>query len=259
MKGWKAGIILSLFGSALFAATPLQALPESQIVEKLKGIPVFALTDRDGLLLTAATTVDNGRPAKGGAFFSQSDARTFLQKLQKENPSLAKQLEVRAVLLSDVYKAQRSNDPAQRVDIVYVPNQIQVKTALTLTQKINPSIKQFNGVPLFVAKTNKGVYLTTISNNQPVVPLFFDRDQLQPMIDRYKQQRPNAIVEVEVLALEGLLEGMRNTNDPLYDQLTFGPSREGLEILRSRSNTSSIRGASPVGKRQESARPFRSN
>jgi Tic22-like family len=123
MKGWKAGIILSLFGSALFAATPLQALPESQIVEKLKGIPVFALTDRDGLLLTAATTVDNGRPAKGGAFFSQSDARTFLQKLQKENPSLAKQLEVRAVLLSDVYKAQRSNDPTQRVDIVYVPNQ----------------------------------------------------------------------------------------------------------------------------------------
>lgn len=252
MKSWKAGIILSLFGGALFAATPLQALPESQIVDKLKGIPVFALTDKDGLLMTASTGAA-GKPAKGGAFFSQNDAKDFLRKLQRENPSLAKELEVRTVLLSDVYKAQMNLDPKQRVDIVFVPNQFQVKTALTLAQKIDPKIKQFTGVPLFVAKTNRSGYLTAMSNNKkPVVPLFFDRDQLQPMIDNFKKQQPNTVVQVEVLTLEGLLDEMRISNDPLYERLTLGPSREGLDILRSRSNTSSIQGLSTAKKHSQS-------
>jgi hypothetical protein len=246
MKSWKIGVTVSLLGSMLLAATPIQALPESQIVDKLQGIPVFALTDSDNLLLTASVANEQGKPAKGGVFFSQSDAKTFLQKLQKENPSLAKQVEIRPVSLSEVYKAQMSLDPKKRVDILYVPSQNQVKTALNLAQKAQPSLKQFNGVPLFFARVSKkGTYLTVPDkDNKPVVPLFFDRDQLQPMIDKFKQQQPNANVEVQVLTLENALDGMRSRNDPFYDSLLFGPSREGLEILRNRTTTSSTRGVS---------------
>jgi Tic22-like family len=246
MKSWKLGVMVSLLGSTLLAATPTQALPESQIVEKLQGIPVFALTDSDNLLLTASVANEQGRPAKGGAFFSQADAKTFLQKLQKENPNLAKQVTVRPVSLSELYKAQMSLDPSKRVDILYVPNQNQVKTALNLSQKTEPSLKQFNGVPLFFAKVSKkGTYLTVSGkNSKPVIPLFFDRDQLQPMIDKFKQQQPNASIEVQVLTLENALDGMRSKNDPFYDSLLFGPSREGLEVLRNRTTTSSIRGVS---------------
>jgi Tic22-like family len=246
MKSWKIGVTVSLLGSMLLAATPIQALPESQIVDKLQGIPVFALTDSDNLLLTASVANEQGKPAKGGVFFSQGDAKTFLQKLQKENPSLAKQVEIRPVLLSEVYKAQMSLDPKKRVDILYVPSQNQVKTALNLAQKSEPSLKQFNGVPLFFARVSKkGTYLTVPGkDNKPAVPLFFDRDQLQPMIDKFKQQQPNANVEVQVLTLENALDGMRSRNDPFYDSLLFGPSREGLEILRNRTTTSSTRGVS---------------
>jgi Tic22-like family len=246
MKSWKLGVMVSLIGSTLLAATPIQALPESQIVEKLQGIPVFALTDSDNLLLTASVSNEQGKPAKGGAFFSQADAKTFLQKLQKENPNLAKQVTVRPVSLSELYKAQMSLDPTKRVDILYVPNQNQVKTALGLVQKSEPSLKQFNGVPLFAAKNSKkGTYLTVPDkNNKAVVPLFFDRDQLQPMIDKFKQQQPGAAIEVQVFTLETLLDGMRRKNDPLYESLVFGPSREGLEVLRNRTTTSSIRGVS---------------
>ena len=245
MKSWKLGVMVSLLGSTLLAATPIQALPESQIVEKLQGIPVFALTDSDNLLLTASVANEQGKPAKGGAFFSQADAKTFLQKLQKENPSLAKQVEVRPIALSEVYKAQMSLDPKKRVDILYIPSQSQVKTALNLAQKLEPSLKQFNGVPLFVAKNSKkGTYLTFIDkNNKSVVPVFFDRDQLQPLINRFKQQQPNSTVDIQVLTLEAVLDGMRSKNDSLYDSLVFGPSTEGLEVLRNRTTNSSIRGA----------------
>jgi hypothetical protein len=244
MKSWKLGVMVSLIGSTLLAATPIQALPESQIVDKLQGIPVFALTDSDNLLLTASVANEQGKPAKGGAFFSQADAKTFLQKLQKENPNLAKQVEIRPVSLSEVYKAQMSLDPKKRVDILYVPNQNQVKTALSLVQK---SDRQFNGgVPVFMAKNSrKGTFITIAGkNNQSVVPVFFDRDQLQPLIDKFKQQQPNATIEVQVFALEALLDGMRIKNDPFYESLLFSPSREGLDVLRSRTTTSSIRGAS---------------
>jgi hypothetical protein len=244
MKGWKIGVMWSLIGSALLAATPTQALPESQIVDKLQGIPVFALTDSDNLLLTASATSEPGKPAKGGAFFSQADAKVFLQKLQKDNPNLAKQVEIRPISLGEIYKAQMNLDPKKRVDILYVPNQDQVRTALALVQKSEPSLKQFNGVPLFAAKNSKkGTYLTiTGKDNKSVVPLFFDRDQLQPLINKFKQQQPNAVVEVQVLTLETLLDSMRNKNDALYESLVFGPSREGLEVLRNRTNTSSVRG-----------------
>jgi Tic22-like family len=244
MKSWKLGVMVSLIGSTLLAATPIQALPESQIVDKLQGIPVFALTDSDNLLLTASAANEQGKPAKGGAFFSQADAKTFLQKLQKENPNLAKQVEIRPVSLSEVYKAQMSLDPKKRVDILYVPNQNQVKTALSLVQK---SDKQFNGgVPVFIAKNSKkGTFITIAGkNNQSVVPVFFDRDQLQPLIDKFKQQQPSATIEVQVFALEALLDGMRIKNDPFYESLLFSPSREGFDVLRSRTTTSSIRGAS---------------
>jgi hypothetical protein len=244
MKSWKLGVMVSLIGSTLLAATPIQALPESQIVDKLQGIPVFALTDSDNLLLTASVANEQGKPAKGGAFFSQADAKTFLQKLQKENPNLAKQVEIRPVSLSEVYKAQMSLDPKKRVDILYVPNQNQVKTALSLVQK---SDRQFNGgVPVFMAKNSrKGTFITIAGkNNQSVVPVFFDRDQLQPLIDKFKQQQPSATIEVQVFALEALLDGMRIKNDPFYESLLFSPSREGLDVLRSRTTTSSIRGAS---------------
>jgi Tic22-like family len=244
MKSWKIGVMVGLVGSTLLAATPLQALPESQIVDKLQGIPVFALTDSDNLLLTAAVANQQGKPAKGGAFFSQADAKTFLQKLQKENPGLAKQVEVRPVPLSEVYKAQINLDPQKRVNILYVPDQSQSKAALSLAQKLDPSLKQFNGVPLFVARNSKrGTYLTVPDkNNKAVVPLFFDRDQLQPLIDRFKQQQPNSTVEVQVFTLEAILDGMRSKSDPLYESLVFGPSREGLEVLRNRTTTSSIQG-----------------
>jgi Tic22-like family len=245
MKSWKIGVMVGL-GSTLLAATPIQALPESQIVDKLQGIPVFALTDSDNFLLTASLSNETGKPAKGGAFFSQSDAKTFLQKLQKENPNLAKQVTIRPISLSEVYKAQMNLDPAKRVDILYVPNQNQVKAALNIAQKSEPSLKQFSGVPLFVAKNSKkGTYLTiTSKDSKSVVPLFFDRDQLQPLIDRAKQQQPNSTIEVQVLTLETVLDGMRSKNDPLYESLVFGPSREGLEVLRSRATTSSTRGTS---------------
>jgi hypothetical protein len=238
----RLGIALGLVGSIILAATPLQALPDAQIIQKLQGVPVFALTDSDGLLMTATSTTS--KTAKGGAFFTQNDAKNFLQKLQRENPTLAKSLQVRPVALSEMYKAQISTDPKQKVDIVYVPNQTQVNTALAVAKQTNPKLQRFDGVPLFVAvaSTNgrqKGYLTSRTADKKTIISFFFDRDQLQPIIEQFKKEHPKQAntVEVQVTSLEALLETMRTKNDTIYSQIVINPSQEGLNVIKSLAQT----------------------
>jgi hypothetical protein len=238
----RLGIALGLVSSTILAATPLQALPDAQIIQKLQGVPVFALTDSDGLLMTATSTTN--KTPKGGAFFSQSDARNFLQKLQRENPTLAKSLQVKTVALSEMFKAKISTDPKQKVDIVFVPNQAQLSTALALAKQTNPQLQRFDGVPMFVATatTNgkqKGYLTSRTADNKTIISFFFDRDQLQPLIDQFKKDHPKQAntVQVQVTSLESLLETMRSKNDAIYSQFVINPSQEGLDVLKSLAQT----------------------
>jgi Tic22-like family len=236
----RLGIALGIVGGAILAATPLQALPDAQIIEKLQGIPVFALTDSEGLLVTANPANGSGKSSKGGAFLSQSDAKNFLQKLQRENPAVAKFLQVKPVALSEMFKAQISTDPKQKVDIVFVPDQNQVSTALALAKQSNPQLKKFEGVPLFVASASingkaKGYLTSRTPDNKTIISVFFDRSQLQPVIDQFKKEHPTRAntVEVQVITLEGLLENMRAKNDAFYNQIVINPSQEGLDVIKS--------------------------
>lgn len=227
-----AGIALGLVGSAIVTSTAVQAVSDAQIIEKLKNIPVFTLTDKNGAPLTAAV---NGDPKKGnyaGVYFSLKDAQIFLQQLTREKPDLAKQLQTQAVPLSEMYKLQVS----KKIDIAFVPSAQQVKTALTLAQQTNSSLKKFDGVPLFIGRAgNPKGYITIDQDKKKVIPLFFDREQLQPYMDKFKKDNPRlaSTAEIQVITLESFLDTLRTKNDPLYDKVIVVPSREGLEFIRS--------------------------
>jgi Tic22-like family len=233
MKNFGWGILTA--SSVMLAASPLQALPDAQIIEKLQNIPVFTLTDQGGAPLTASV---NGDPKKGsytGVYLSQKEAKTFLQKLQRENPEIAKKLQIRAVPLSEMYKIQIANNSTSKLDIAFVPNDAQVKTALALTQKTNPQVKSFNGVPLFVARAGKQKgYITVNYKDKKIIPLFFEREQVQVIIDQFKKENPAlaSTTDVQVLTLESLLDTMRTKNDALYSQVAINPSREAIEYLK---------------------------
>jgi hypothetical protein len=246
---------MAVAGSVLLVASPLQALPDAQIVEKLQSIPVFALTDQGGAPLTASV---NGDPKKGsytGVYLSQREARAFLQKLQRDKPDIAKKLQIRAVPMSEMYKIQVANGSAgaKKLDIAFVPNDDQVKTALALTQKVNPQIKTFNGVPLFVARAGKQKgYVTVNYKDKKIIPLYFEREQVQVIIDQFKKENPTLAntTEVQVLTLESLLDTMRTKNDALYSQVAINPSREAIEFLKAQSSN-----MKPAAKPASGAKP----
>jgi Tic22-like family len=222
------GIAVGLCSSVVLTGNVAQAIPDAQILTKLQSVPVFALTDKNG-----APLLDNdGRKSSyTGAYFHPQDAQAALQRIGRDKPELVKQLQIRPVALSEVYKLQAS----KKAEVLFVPHQSDVATALTLAQRTNRSLKKFEGVPLFLGLAGKQPgYLTISQNKRQVIPLFFDREQLQPYLDTFKKNNPTlaATAGVQVLSLETFLATLRTNNNPLYDKVVMMPSPAASESVR---------------------------
>ncbi|MBZ8183020.1 MAG: Tic22 family protein [Oscillatoria sp. PMC 1051.18] len=219
----------SVFASGLSAL----ALPEAQVMEKLRTIPVFTIADRDGSPLVAS--VEDQRVS--GVFISQSDAEAFVNKLKRENPELGNQVRVFPVSLGEIYQLNQSRENQNNgLGFAFLPMQNQVQTAVTVLRQQGQNIENFQGVPLFVARggQDRG-YLTIQRDGEQVIPFFFEKEQLQNVIDRFKQQQPSlaSTVQVQVVPLEGVIRTLQTSNDAQLNKIVLVPSRESLQFLQS--------------------------
>lgn len=243
---WSATLSLvgvTLAGSLFAGALEVLALTPDQIMQKLRPVPVFTIANSEGAPLVASPqNGQKGNPV-AGVFINQQDAQAFLDNLKTKNPEIAKNVKVVPVSLAEVYKLNTANQGKADKDklmFTVVPSRQQVDTAQALLKQSGEK-EQFNGTPLFVARggPDKG-YLTIQQGDKAVIPMFFKKEELQTLMDRFKQQDPKmaSSLEVQVLNLEGVLEVMRTKNDPQLDQIMLIPPRESLEFVRSTLNQS---------------------
>ncbi|MCU0544827.1 MAG: hypothetical protein MUE44_22090 [Oscillatoriaceae cyanobacterium Prado104] len=242
----RLGAILGIAGSALLgslAADNMSALaiPEAQILDKLRPVPVFTITDAQGAPLIASVPKQGqgqtGNASVAGIFISQKDAQAFVEQLKTRNPQLAASVRVMPVSLGEIYQITQANKgKPDEVQFAYVPTPQQVQSAKTVLQQTGQQVNEFNGVPLFLARGGpENGYLTIQRGQQEVIPLFFNKEELQAVVERFKQQQPNATasIKIEVVNLESVLEALRTENDPFLTQLILIPPRESLEFVRS--------------------------
>lgn len=240
MKSFKSSVkTVGLIGTALLSSwliqtTKLLALPTEVIVNKLKPIPVFTVADAQGAPLVASGE-NNVKVA--GVFISKQDAQKFVAKLKQENPDLGKQVQVVPVSLGQIFQLTQDNkDKKDAVNFAYVPNAEEVAEAKKILSQSNQEYK--GGVPLFVAKAGPDQgYLTIKQNEEEVIPFFFEEDQLQSLIERFKKEKPDlaSSITVEVLPLEGVLATLIQGEDEMLSKIVLWPSKESLEFLRSGS------------------------
>lgn len=245
----------ALVGSFWMGTLKVLALSPEQIIQKFRPVPVFTITNDQGAPLVAAQNGTQGG-AVAGVFITQKDAQTFLDNLKTRNPDLAKTVKVVPVSLAEVYQldqASQGKAAKERLNFAYVPSQQQVDLALTLLKQSGQKVEQFNGTPLFVARggAEKG-YLTIQQGNRAVIPMFFKKEELQSLLDRFKQQQPKeaASLEIQVLNLEGLMDLLKTKNDPQLDQIILIPPQESLDFIRSMSGKQQ-----PALKSQPAAQP----
>ncbi|HEY9817092.1 MAG TPA: Tic22 family protein, partial [Candidatus Obscuribacterales bacterium] len=164
----------SLAGAVLTGTMPALALTEEQVMERLRSVPVFTITDESGSPLVAApesATESGTTPGVpvAGVFISQDDAENFLNNLQSQNPDLASNVQVVPVSLAEVYQlAVTSRQESAGVEFVFVPMVAEVESAVDILRTQGQDVNEFEGVPLFIARSleGEGGFLTIESGQE---------------------------------------------------------------------------------------------
>ncbi len=249
------GLVSStVLGVLVAGGLQVLALTPEQIIQKLRPIPVFTIADSKGAPLVASPpNGEKGGPV-AGVFISQKDANAFLENLKAKNPALAKEVKVVPVSLAEVYQLNKaSQGKPNELDFAYVPTKQQVDSAVAVLKQNGQDVKQYNGTPLFVARAGKEKGFLTIQQGETsVIPMFFNKEELQSLLDRFKQQQPNlaASIDIQVFPLEGVVDAMQKQNDPQLDKIVLIPSRESIEFVRSLQPAGGKPAAQPQGKPQ---------
>ncbi len=241
------GVMLSLLtstlvGSSFLSSQRASALPEEEIIKKLIPVPVFTITNSQGSPLLASLNNDSNTSV-AGVFISKKDADNFVQQLLSQNNPNLRDVRVTPVSLAEVYQMEQASEknPDEAVVFDYVPTQSQVQSALQVLQNNGESTDKFTGVPLFLATggADNG-YLTIQQGNNQIIPLFFQKEQLQTMLNRLGETQPDlaASVKIQVVNLEGVINLLETSNDQQLNQIVLIPPQDSIEYIRSLQNQS---------------------
>ncbi len=244
------GATLGLVGGTLLGAVsppaPALALSEDEIMQKLASVPVFAITDAEGSPLIASVSNPqsaNGTTEVAGVFMNPQDANRFVERLTQEQPEMAGEVQVTVISLAEVYRLEQSHRQQESsIEFSYVPTRQEVESAVSVlldSGREDELLQQngeyvYPGVPLFMATAGPDQgYMTVEFDGEVVIPLFFDREDLENVIARFQQQQPDfaATVQTDVVQLEGVLETLRNEDNDVVGQLMFVPHSESLEFV----------------------------
>lgn len=227
----------AIIGSFTIGALQALALPAEQVLQKLGPVPMFTITDNKGAPLVASVPNQKKQSGVAGVFINRQDAQAFIDRLKAKDPNLAKNVRVVPVSLAEVYKLeQASKGKPNSPDFAFVPQQQQVDAAMQLLRQSGQKVQKFNGTPLFVAKAGKEKgYLTINQANQQVIPFFFNKSELQTMLERFKKQKPDlaSTIEIQVVNLEGMLQALQTRNDQGLSQVVLVPPKESVDFVRS--------------------------
>ncbi|NEQ27980.1 MAG: hypothetical protein F6K28_55125, partial [Microcoleus sp. SIO2G3] len=139
--------------------------------------------------------------------------------------------------LAEVYQLARNNENENSdLRFQFVPMQPQVQSALALLQQSGQNIQELNATPLFIARLSQegDRYLSLQEGDQAKMLLFFRREELQATIDRLQQEQPDVAnqMTIEVATLEGVIERLRENNDPAQAQILLVPPQESINYIQ---------------------------
>jgi hypothetical protein len=221
-------IILPIFGIGWSIIPPASAIPEAKAIDKIQNIPVYIITDPQGAPLEASNKQNPDKPI-AGVFARRQDAQNFIDKtLKSQQPNLPTTLKVTQASLGDIYQRQRAakGNRGKGLEFMYVPSDSQRAAAISLLQQQGQKIKDFAGMPVFMAtKTSaqgKESYVTVKRKGKEVIPIFFSQENLQMTLSRlYPGQSSKYKIRVE--ELNHLIDYMISSNDRSIELFEFNP------------------------------------
>jgi hypothetical protein len=237
----RLGLTLSLlggtvFGPSLIHTSPAFALPEADALKRLEPVPVFTLTNGQGvpILATVADPKNKAKQLQIATFFmSQQDAQTLLTTLKTQKPDLGKDAKILSLSMRQAYDIKIKNkSKADTLVFEFLPPKQQVDAALAILKQDGQNVKDFPDIPLFFAigGADKGL-LTLEQGKEKVIPFYFNKQDLQGMLDQLKQRDPklSSTTKVQVTSLSKIVDSLMKENSAGIQQITLVPDRAALQ------------------------------
>lgn len=258
------GATLGLIGSTLLGTVfvgnvPVLALTEQQVKEKLDSVPVYLITNSQGLPLSRPLPEgQNGQKATGsvtGVYLSRQEAQSFIKELQNlkgKDPKMeevVKSLQVTAVPLGVIYQQlQQSKNQPNRLLFAFKPVDTEVKGALDLLRQSGQQVNQFKSVPVFAVRFSPEqgyVPIQLKADNQQLIPLFLSKQDAQGLLTQVKPKYPKA--DIQVIDVDGVIKTLQDKNDNWLSQVVLVPSPESREYIKTLPREGNKPGAIPSG------------
>lgn len=196
----KLGLTLSLLGGAVVGSVVVKtptamAIPEADALKRLDPIPVFAVANQDNvpILGSVANPKDKSKQIQFMTFYmSQQDAQGLVTMLKSQKPDIGKNAKVITLSMRQAYDIKIKNkDKAESLVIEFQPSKQQVDAAIAVLKQNGQDVKDFKDIPAFYAigGADKGL-LTIEQGKNKVIPFYFNKQDLQGMLDQLKQKDP---------------------------------------------------------------------
>jgi hypothetical protein len=237
----KLGLTLSLLGGAALGSvvvrTPMaMAIPEADALKRLDPVPVFAVANQEGvpILGSVPNPKDKTKQVQFMTFYmSQQDAQGLVTMLKTQKPDIGKNARVVTLSMRQAYDIKNKNkDKAETLVIEFQPTKQQVEAAVAVLKQNGKSVKEFNDIPLFYAIGGQDKGLLTIEQGKnKVIPFYFNKQDLQGMLDQLKQKDPklSSSTTVQVTSLSQIVGALLKDNSTGIQQITLVPDRTSLE------------------------------
>jgi Tic22-like family len=266
----RLGLTLSLLGGTVLGSSLVQpaavlAMPEADALKRLDPIPVFTITNPQGIPILASVpnAKDKTKKVQIATFFmSHQDAQALLTTLKAQNSDVAKDAKILALSMHQAYDIKTKNKAkADTLIFEFLPPKQQIDAALAVLKQNGQNVKEFNDIPLFFATGGADKGLLTIEQGQnKAIPFYFSQSDLQSMLDQLKTRDPklSSTTKMQVTTLSKIVDSLIKETGTGIQQITLVPDRSALQYALQQQNgtkTPAKAGAAPANPSATPAKP----
>ncbi len=266
----RLGLTLSLLGGTVLGSSLVQpaavlAMPEADALKRLDPIPVFTITNPQGIPILASVSdaKDKTKKVQIATFFlSQQDAQALLTTLKAQKSDVAKDAKILALSMHQAYDIKTKNKAkADTLIFEFLPPKQQIDAALSVLKQNGQNVKEFNDIPLFFATGGADKGLLTIEQGQnKAIPFYFSQSDLQSMLDQLKTRDPklSSTTKMQVTTLSKIVDSLIKESGAGIQQITLVPDRSALQYALQQQNGTKAPakpGAAPASPSTAPAKP----
>ncbi|MEL4896408.1 Tic22 family protein [Crocosphaera sp. Alani8] len=227
-----------ILGSICLQPLISKALPKIEVLNKLDNVPTFTIVDREGnpvpLELRLQNNYPNNNQSLALAFINPQDAINTLSRLTQKNPQLTNNVSVIPVSLREIYELlEENNNQEPPIQIVPIMSEIPAAIALLRGEGVNLDNPEKVGVPLFYAVVGEkeDYMILQNNNNQPYIPFYWTKKQVEEDINLYRQQASvteSPSIKIKTIPLSQFVETIVKTNNDTVKIMQIVPSAEQI-------------------------------